>query len=126
MTGISSAAASGANYRLRGSPPGPDHGHLGLLHRLRRRGAVWAGRTLLPAVDAAPPLLVGLLVAAPQLTGSLLRIPFGAWVDKVGGRLPMLTLFGLSIVGMWGLVFILVTARRHRRRCIRSSCCSAS
>ncbi len=55
------------------------------------------------------PLLVGLLVAAPQLTGSLLRIPFGAWVDKVGGRLPMLTLFGISIVGMWGLVFILVT-----------------
>ena len=55
------------------------------------------------------PLLVGLLVAAPQLTGSLLRIPFGAWVDKVGGRLPMLTLFGTSIVGMWGLVFILVT-----------------
>src|SRR5690349_18765042 len=55
------------------------------------------------------PLLVGILVAAPQLTGSLLRIPFGAWVDKVGGRLPMLTLFGASIVGMWGLVFILVT-----------------
>lgn len=55
------------------------------------------------------PLLVGLLVAAPQLTGSLLRIPFGAWVDKAGGRLPMLTLFGISIVGMWGLVFILVT-----------------
>ncbi len=55
------------------------------------------------------PLLVGLLVAAPQLTGSLLRIPFGAWVDKVGGRLPMLVLFGVSIVGMWGLVFILVT-----------------
>ena len=48
-------------------------------------------------------------MAAPQLTGSLLRIPFGAWVDKVGGRLPMLTLFGISIVGMWGLVFILVT-----------------
>ncbi len=56
------------------------------------------------------PALVGLLVAAPQLTGSLLRIPFGAWVDKSGGRLPMLTLFGASIVGMWGLVFILVTA----------------
>ncbi len=55
------------------------------------------------------PALVGLLVAAPQLTGSLLRIPFGAWVDKSGGRLPMLTLFGMSIVGMWGLVFILVT-----------------
>jgi MFS transporter, NNP family, nitrate/nitrite transporter len=54
---------------------------------------------------------LGLLVAAPQLTGSLLRIPFGAWVDRVGGRLPMLTLFALSLVGMWGLVFILLTAK---------------
>jgi MFS transporter, NNP family, nitrate/nitrite transporter len=52
-------------------------------------------------------LLLGLLVAAPQLTGSLLRIPFGAWVDKGGGRLPMLTLFAVSLVGMWGLVYIL-------------------
>src|SRR5271169_3868115 len=42
-------------------------------------------------------VLVGLLVAAPQLTGSLLRIPFGAWVDKSGGRLPMIALFGMSI-----------------------------
>src|SRR5271167_557419 len=57
------------------------------------------------------PLLVGLLVAAPQLTGSLLRIPFGAWVDRVGGRLPMLTLFCMSLVGMWGLVFILLTVK---------------
>ena len=53
--------------------------------------------------------LLGLLVAAPQLTGSLLRIPFGAWVDKGGGRLPMITLFLISIIGMWGLVFILFT-----------------
>ncbi|MDE2630450.1 MAG: MFS transporter, partial [Alphaproteobacteria bacterium] len=51
-------------------------------------------------------LALGLLVAAPQLTGSLLRIPFGAWVDRAGGRLPMLTLFALSLVGMWGLVFV--------------------
>ena len=56
-------------------------------------------------------LALGLLVAAPQLTGSLFRIPFGAWVDRVGGRLPMLTLFGLSLIGMWGLVFILITAK---------------
>ncbi len=54
---------------------------------------------------------LGLLVAAPQLTGSLLRIPFGAWVDRVGGRLPMLTLFALSLVGMWGLVFVLITVK---------------
>jgi MFS transporter, NNP family, nitrate/nitrite transporter len=56
-------------------------------------------------------LTLGLLVAAPQLTGALLRIPFGAWVDRVGGRLPMLTLFALSLVGMWGLVFILLTVK---------------
>lgn len=54
---------------------------------------------------------LGLLVAAPQLTGSLLRIPFGAWVDRVGGRLPMLTLLSLSLVGMWGLMFILLTVK---------------
>jgi MFS transporter, NNP family, nitrate/nitrite transporter len=56
-------------------------------------------------------LALGLLVAAPQLTGSLLRIPFGAWVDRVGGRLPMLTLLALSLVGMWGLVFVLITVK---------------
>lgn len=33
-------------------------------------------------------IMLGFLVAAPQLTGSLLRIPFGAWVDKAGGRNP--------------------------------------
>jgi MFS transporter, NNP family, nitrate/nitrite transporter len=54
---------------------------------------------------------LGMLVAAPQLTGSLLRIPFGAWVDRAGGRLPMLTLLALSLVGMWGLVFVLFTAK---------------
>lgn len=53
-------------------------------------------------------LLVGLLVAAPQLTGSLLRIPFGAWVDKLGGKRPMLTLLGLSVIGMSGLTTILL------------------
>lgn len=56
-------------------------------------------------------VLLGLLVAAPQLTGSLLRIPFGAWVDKAGGRLPMITLFVASLVGMWGLVYIVYSVR---------------
>jgi len=51
--------------------------------------------------------LMGLLVAAPQLTGSLLRILFGAWVDKVGGKKPLLTLLILSILGMGGLTIIL-------------------
>jgi len=56
-------------------------------------------------------IALGFLVAAPMLTGSLMRIPFGAWVDKVGGRLPMLTLFGFSLTGLWGLVFILITVK---------------
>lgn len=57
-------------------------------------------------------MAVGLLVAAPQLMGTLLRIPFGAWVDRSGGRTPMLTLLGLSLVGMWGITFILFTIDR--------------
>ncbi|TCS84563.1 MFS transporter [Tepidibacillus fermentans] len=54
-----------------------------------------------------PGLMLGFLVAAPNLTGSLLRIPFGAWVDKAGGKKPFLTLFLLSIIGMAGLTTIL-------------------
>lgn len=52
--------------------------------------------------------LLGLLVAAPNLSGSLLRIPFGAWVDKAGGKKPILTLFFLSILGMIGLTVLLL------------------
>ncbi|MBE0569225.1 MAG: MFS transporter [Deltaproteobacteria bacterium] len=49
------------------------------------------------------PLEVGFLVAAPSLSGSLLRIPFSAWVDTTGGKKPFLILLLLSIVGMAGL-----------------------
>lgn len=52
------------------------------------------------------PILVGLLVAAPSLSGSLLRIPFSAWVDTTGGRKPFLVLLGLSIAGMVGLTLV--------------------
>ncbi|SNZ08558.1 MFS transporter, NNP family, nitrate/nitrite transporter [Persephonella hydrogeniphila] len=51
--------------------------------------------------------LLGLLVAAPNLTGSLLRIPFAAWVDKVGGKIPLATLLVLSVIGMAGLSTLL-------------------
>ncbi|WP_457623947.1 MFS transporter [Persephonella sp.] len=51
--------------------------------------------------------LMGLLVAAPNLTGSLLRIPFAAWVDKVGGKIPLATLLILSVIGMAGLSTLL-------------------
>ncbi|ADC64495.1 major facilitator superfamily MFS_1 [Ferroglobus placidus DSM 10642] len=57
--------------------------------------------------------LLGLLVAIPQLTGSLFRIPFGAWVDKVGGKKPMLTLLALSVIGMAGLTTLLILYYPH-------------
>lgn len=52
------------------------------------------------------PIQVGLLVAVPALSGSLLRIPFSAWVDTTGGRRPFLVLLALSIVGMAGLSLV--------------------
>lgn len=55
-------------------------------------------------------LLLGLLAGSPQLFGSLLRVPFGAWVEDVGARKPFLVLLGLSVVGMAGLAVTLVLA----------------
>ncbi|HZT29896.1 MAG TPA: MFS transporter [Bryobacteraceae bacterium] len=49
------------------------------------------------------PLAIGFLVAMPSLSGSLLRIPFSAWVDTTGGGKPFLVLLGLSVAGMAGL-----------------------
>lgn len=46
------------------------------------------------------PLLVGFLAASPALTGSLLRIPFGAMVDRVGGKKPILILLSLAVAGI--------------------------
>jgi MFS transporter, NNP family, nitrate/nitrite transporter len=53
------------------------------------------------------PLMVGFLVAAPALSGSLLRIPFSAWVDTTGGRKPFLVLLILSVFGMAGLLLVI-------------------
>lgn len=55
------------------------------------------------------PTQVGVLVAIPMLTGSLLRIPFGAWVDNNGGKLPFLILLLMSVVGIAGLYWLLLT-----------------
>ena len=52
------------------------------------------------------PVAVGFLIAMPALSGSLLRIPFSAWVDISGGRKPFLTLLSLSVVGMAGLASV--------------------
>lgn len=56
------------------------------------------------------PLAAALLAATPNLTGSLLRIPFGAAVDHFGGRRPMLILLSITIVGFFGLLSLLVTS----------------
>ena len=53
------------------------------------------------------PIMVGFLVSAPALSGSLLRIPFSAWVDTTGGRKPFLVLLTLSLVGMAGLLAVI-------------------
>ena len=56
------------------------------------------------------PMALGFLVAMPALSGSLLRIPFSAWVDSTGGRRPFLVLLSLSILGMTGVSLVVVTA----------------
>ncbi len=53
------------------------------------------------------PIMVGFLVSAPALSGSLLRIPFSAWVDTTGGRKPFLVLLTLSLLGMAGLFLVI-------------------
>ena len=61
------------------------------------------------AMDLTP-ALVGLLIAIPSLSGSLLRIPFGAWVDTTGGKIPFLILMILSAVGLGGVTLLLHTS----------------
>lgn len=53
------------------------------------------------------PLQVGFLVAMPSLSGSLLRIPFAAWVDTAGGRKPFLVLLITSIIGLASLAVLI-------------------
>ena len=56
------------------------------------------------------PMALGFLVAMPALSGSLLRIPFSAWVDSTGGWRPFLVLLSLSIAGMCGVSLVVLTA----------------
>src|SRR5512134_3205132 len=55
------------------------------------------------------PMALGFLIAMPALSGSLLRIPFSAWVDTTGGRKPFLVLLVLSLVGMAGVTTVVAT-----------------
>lgn len=61
------------------------------------------------AMDLTPGLL-GLLIAIPALSGSLLRIPFGAWVDTNGGKKPFFILLLLSVIGLGGVTLLLFTS----------------
>jgi len=58
--------------------------------------------------------MLGLLLSSPHLTKALLRVPFGAWVDQVGGRKPFLVLLGLTLVGMGALAVLLLAYYPHR------------
>lgn len=46
----------------------------------------------------------GLLASIPLFTGSVVRLPFGAWVDKDGGKKPFLWLLGITLAGTAGLI----------------------
>lgn len=56
----------------------------------------------LETVPEFTPVLAGLLVSIPNLSGSLLRIPFSAMVDTSGGRKPFIVLLSLSVAGILG------------------------
>ena len=51
----------------------------------------------------------GLLLSISSLTGSLLRIPFAAWVDTTGGKKPIFVLLLIALLGMLGILFMLFT-----------------
>ncbi|MHB1011089.1 MAG: MFS transporter [Propionibacteriaceae bacterium] len=56
------------------------------------------------------PFAAGMLAAIPALTGSLLRIPFGAAVERAGGRKPFVALLLVTNLGMIGLLALLATS----------------
>jgi nitrate/nitrite transporter NarK len=60
----------------------------------------------LQKIMALDPLLLALLAASPALTGSLLRIPFGAMVDRTGGKKPILILLSLAAAGVAGITIL--------------------
>jgi len=94
-------------YRLRGSPnKGLFGATLGFFVGFAAVSLFGPTANQFKDVMALSPMQVGFLVAMPSLSGSLLRIPFSAWVDTTGGRKPFLVLLILSIVGMLGLSLV--------------------
>ncbi len=43
----------------------------------------------------------GVLTATPILTGALLRLPFGIWTDRFGGRMAMTALLAGCAAPLW-------------------------
>ena len=48
---------------------------------------------------------VGLMMALPILTGSLVRMPLGLWADRGDGRRPILGTLALAIPALWSLSY---------------------
>lgn len=66
-----------------------------------------AGPTFMETLGLSGAML-GLLLSSPHISKALLRIPFGAWVDDVGGKKPFLILLVITCIGIGGLVVLLL------------------
>lgn len=61
-------------------------------------------------VQSLAPLLglgiieIGVLVSIPMSTGALMRIPFSAWVETLGGRRVLLIQLFIASLGMMGII----------------------
>lgn len=54
---------------------------------------------------------IALLLAIPSLTGSLLRIPFSAWVETTGGKKPFMVLLLAALIGLLGISVIMTAVQ---------------
>jgi len=98
-------------YRLRGNPTiGLTGATIGFFIGFAAVALFGTTAKKFDALMHLSPFMLGVLVAIPSLSGSILRIPFGAWTDKIGARIPILTLLGVSIAGMAGLTGLLYTS----------------
>lgn len=62
------------------------------------------------------PLSAGILAAIANLSGSLLRLPFGAWADKYGPKRPFIVLLLASFVGLLGVLVVMATSYPHHMK----------
>mmetsp|Transcript_42965 Transcript_42965/g.98676 ORF Transcript_42965/g.98676 Transcript_42965/m.98676 type:complete len:702 (-) Transcript_42965:26-2131(-) len=70
------------------------------------------------------PQPLSFLIAAPSLTGSLLRIPVAACVDSIGGKKPFTVLLLVAIIGMLGMVALLYALENSKQHLLcGNGCC---